>query len=329
MSENASGRPQDQAIAREVPLKRERFSTIERMVRNDDYRVVLSLGGGALPGLAGNIALLRILEELDLKPHIEEVWGTSAGAVVGGGWAAGTPAYDILDLVASLAEKGSVDANPLKFALSILASCKPLKRPLPDGVVAGKAFRKKIAGGLRVDRIEDCPTPFRAVACTDDGMGRTKVFRKGPMMPAIYSSMAIPGVMASYPGDDDGNTYFDGGLVEKTPLKSVIADHSRSSDQRKLLILASHFQNEAREKSTGLVKRFLATIYVLEELIWDYQIKEARERDDVTVTMLDPHLSGFSLFAFDKTVDAYLESRDAFANSIQNTSIVASLGGML
>ena len=110
------------------PLDPSRYSTLRRLVTDENNRVVLSLGGGALHGLCGNVSLLRLLEELELRPHIEEVWGTSAGAVVGGGWCTGTGALDILDRVRSLDRPGAVDVPMFRFANSSFQSSAEVLR---------------------------------------------------------------------------------------------------------------------------------------------------------------------------------------------------------
>ena len=68
MRQRASERARDAA----APLEPKRFAALRRMLTDDKHRVVLSLGGGALPGLAGNLALTRILEELELIGSIDE-----------------------------------------------------------------------------------------------------------------------------------------------------------------------------------------------------------------------------------------------------------------
>ena len=54
----------------------DRFKTLTRMVTGGEYRLVVSFGGGAVPGLAGNLALAHLLEQIDLKKHVEEVSST-------------------------------------------------------------------------------------------------------------------------------------------------------------------------------------------------------------------------------------------------------------
>jgi predicted acylesterase/phospholipase RssA len=314
-------------VEREHPVAAERFTSLRRLASDGGHRLVVSLGGGSLPGLAGNLALLRILEELELRQHVAEVWGTSAGAVVGAGWASGAPAHDILELVASLDRSGSLDFSRVRFGLSILLGVWPFRRPLPDGLIRGSRFLETIARGLRVATFEDCPIPFRCIACSDDGRATRKVFRRGPLLPAVFSSMSLPGIVVPRPGDADGNCYYDGGLVEKSPLISPIADHGRSGDPRKLLLLCTHFSNEAAQvRVQGFHRRFLHTIYALEELCWSYQLAEARARENVVVVLLNPHLDDPSLFDFARTVPHYTAARRTFTDLLQNAKLVQTFG---
>ncbi|MFQ5513316.1 MAG: patatin-like phospholipase family protein [Myxococcota bacterium] len=64
------------------PEIQERFSALRRHFMSPDTRVVLSLGSGGVK-LFAHATALRLLEMLDCAPHIDEIWGSSAGAVVG------------------------------------------------------------------------------------------------------------------------------------------------------------------------------------------------------------------------------------------------------
>lgn len=308
-------------------LDPERYTVLKRMCAREDHRLVLSLGGGAHPGLCGNLALISILQELELRPHVTEIWGTSAGAVVGGGWATGSSAEEILALVAGLDRRGALDFSLLRFALGVLMAIWPFRRPLPDGLIRGKWFRDAISRGLRVENIEDCEIPFRCIACSDDGTGRRKVFRRGPLLPAIFSSMSIPGIVIPMPGDAEGNCYYDGGLVEKTPLISPIAAHTQSGDPRKLLLLCTHYASEPRkEPARGFLHRFLDTIHVIEDVCWGYQLAEARQRKDVTLMVLNPHIDDPSLFNFARTDRSFREAKATFAELLENARIATTFG---
>ncbi len=321
-------RPSEQAREEATALEPKRFAALRRMLTDNRHRVVLSLGGGALPGLAGNLALTRILEELDLIGSIDEIWGTSAGAVIGGGIASGAPSDEILDLVAGLRAPGILDRAVLRFAWRLTRSATPfVRRPMPEGILPGENFLEAIRQGLRCETFDDCKIPFRCIACTDDGRATPKIFRRGQLVPAIFSSMALPGIMIPRPGDETGATYYDGGLVEKSPLRSPIADHGRSGDDRRLVVLCTHFFDPTRKgRKHTFLSRFLETLYALEEVAWEYQLAEARARDNVIVILLDPRLEEPSMFAFENTVPNYLRARDAFLDALQDGRLVATFG---
>ncbi len=311
----------------ERPLDPERYVVLRRLFDDENNRVVIGFGGGSLPGLCGNVALARILEELSLRERVDEIWGTSAGAVIGGGWATGSDALTILDLVRSLKAKGAVDFSLLKFATGILASLWPFRRPLPDGLIRGDVFWDTIDRGLKVKTFDECPTPFRCIACTDDGRASRKIFRRGPLLPAIFASMSMPGVVIPRPADAEGNCFYDGGLVEKSPLLSPVGEHLRSGDKRKLVLVVTHFGNEIHQTAAqGFYNRFLHTLYAMEEACWHYQLAEARERPNIVMVVLNPKLSDTALFKFAHTDMNYLACRERFADVLQNAKIAQTFG---
>jgi predicted acylesterase/phospholipase RssA len=313
----------------EAPLLPARYATLSRLLADPDTRTVVSFGGGSLSGLCGNLALAQLLEELGLRARVAEIWGTSAGAIIGGGWSTGTSPLAILDLVRSLDRRGALDFSILRFALAMLASLWPLRRPVPDGLLRGSAFLETIDAGLAVKTFEECPTPFQCIACSDDGHARRKVFRTGPLLPAIFASMSLPGIVIPHPVPQDGQCYYDGGLIEKTPLLSPIAAHFARGDGKKLLLIATHFGTEAFEGvARGFHQRFLASINALENLAWDYQLREARERERVTLMILNPRLGEPAMFDFSRTDRNYLAARARFADQLQNAHIALTFGAV-
>lgn len=89
----------------------------------------------------------RLLEQLDLRAHVDQVWGTSAGAVVGGGWASGSPAARILTEVHSLHRRASMDVRWGTLLKALLL--RPFGPRLPDGLVGGRHFAAAPTGGGR------------------------------------------------------------------------------------------------------------------------------------------------------------------------------------
>ncbi|MBI4878065.1 MAG: patatin-like phospholipase family protein [Planctomycetes bacterium] len=310
----------------DAPLERARYETLLRMAADPKHRLVVSLGGGSLPGVCGNLALLSILEELHLRGRVEEVWGTSAGAAVGGPWAAGASAAEIHALARKLDRPGTIDVPWLKLALAFLK--KPFGGTLPDGLVKGEKIAAVVRAALKVESFEQCAIPFRCIACTDDGYARRRVFRRGPLFPAIFASMTLPGIVmppALAAGQESG--YYDGGLVEKTPLLSPIAEHGRSGDERRLLVIATHYGNDnRRQRESGFLNRFLQSMFALEDLAWSYQLAEARARRDVALILLDPRIDDPELFNFANLERNYVIARQQFREALEDARIGLTFG---
>ena len=77
---------------------------------------------------------------------------------------------------------------------------------------------------LGMTAFEQLAVPLTVVA-TDINAGRPHVFRSGPLTPALLASAAIPGVFP--PLVQDGRAYYDGGIVENTPLALAVEQGAR------------------------------------------------------------------------------------------------------
>ncbi|HEU4342747.1 MAG TPA: patatin-like phospholipase family protein [Candidatus Binatia bacterium] len=318
----------DEILARrqqiEAPLDPNRYTALRRLVTDPDHRLVVCFGGGSAVALGANAALAQILEELDLKAHVSQVWGTSAGAIIAAGFAAGVGASEIRHRVK--AAEGSLDICWLRLVLSVLL--RPFGYPLPEGLIKGRRIAALIEAGLPVKTFEECPIPFRCIAVSDDGQARRTVLRQGPLLPAIYASMTLPGIFMPHgppPGHDC--SYYDGGIVEKTPLRSPISEHLRSGDSRKLLLLATHFRSHGHlPPARSFAHRFLQTIGALEDLAWPYQLAEARKYPNVVLVLLDPQIEVVNVLDLSLLERHYLQGREAFSDQLQNARLALSLG---
>ena len=81
------------------------------MASNPENFLAIGFGGGSVPGIAANTALMGLLDELGIREHIRQIWGTSAGAVVGAGYATGRSAPEMLEFVMSLDRPGTADVE--------------------------------------------------------------------------------------------------------------------------------------------------------------------------------------------------------------------------
>ena len=163
----------------------------------EDVTIGLALGVGAARGWA-HIGIIRGLIDIGIQPDI--VCGTSAGALVGGSYAAG----HLEEL-----EKWLLSLDRLSvarfFDLSLTSG----------GLIAGKRII-----GFFIDRfgdydIQSLPKTYGAVA-TDLMTGHEIWFRSGSLMDAVRASISMPGIFE--PFHLDGKWYVDGGIVNPVPV---------------------------------------------------------------------------------------------------------------
>jgi NTE family protein len=158
--------------------------------------VGLALSGGAARGVA-HVGVLKVLEEHGVE--IDCVAGTSAGAVVGGAYAAGMSIERLEEFGLSLRWR---DFGRLTLSRR--------------GVQSNERMEEYIRAFLPVNRFEDLPKPFAAVA-TDLHTGEAVVLRdEGDIGFAIRASCAVPGWYVPVT-DAQGRQLVDGGLVANLP----------------------------------------------------------------------------------------------------------------
>ncbi|MGH9943252.1 MAG: patatin-like phospholipase family protein, partial [Pyrinomonadaceae bacterium] len=159
-------------------------------------RVGLALSGGAARGVA-HVGVLKVL--LAAGVRVDCVAGTSAGAIVAGGFAAGLSVAEMEELSRSMRWR---DFGRLAFSRL--------------GIQSNARMEEFLRGRLPVTRFEDLATPFAAVA-TDLHSGAAVVLRdKGDIAFAIRASCAVPGWYVPVT-DTEGRQLVDGGLVANVP----------------------------------------------------------------------------------------------------------------
>jgi NTE family protein len=160
----------------------------------EPIRLGLALGGGAVRG-AAHIGVLEVLDRAGLEPAV--LTGTSAGALVGALYAAGTSPSDISKLARTLRWARLI--RPARTRKALFETSRLAL--FLDGVLDSRDFDALIR-------------PFAAVSC-DLTTGREVVLRDGPVATAVLASAAIPGVFP--PVDRDGQVLVDGSLVTMVP----------------------------------------------------------------------------------------------------------------
>jgi len=160
-------------------------------------RIGIALGGGAARGWA-HIGVLHALSQAGLEPDI--VVGTSIGSVVGGCYVAGQ--LEELEAFARKLTKrrvfGLLDFN---FGGS--------------GLISGQKLSEQLNAHLETVEIESLPKPFVAVA-TELKTGHEIWLSKGPLVPAMHASYALPGIFR--PVKVNNRWLIDGALVNPIPV---------------------------------------------------------------------------------------------------------------
>jgi NTE family protein len=175
-----------------------------------DPTFAVAFGGGGARGLA-HIHAIEALDELGIRPVA--IAGTSIGAIMGAGVAAGMSGKQIEDHARSIlcrradflgrmwsARPGSLTEMVGRFRLSQFSIERILHAFLPHQVP--HTFEEL---GISLQ-----------VTATDYYGHHVTVFREGDLRFALAASAAIPAVFA--PVVRDGRTYIDGGMYNPVPF---------------------------------------------------------------------------------------------------------------
>ncbi|HUO78882.1 MAG TPA: patatin-like phospholipase family protein [Steroidobacteraceae bacterium] len=185
-------------------------------------KVCLVLSGGGARGIA-HIGVLRVLEELHVP--LDCLVGTSAGAIIGGAYAAGSSPDEIETAIAAADWDKLLSDQPDRADRSVYA--KELERErigatevgqrglsvvLPRGIAGQhlQFYLQSLVSPAGRGAFDDLAIQYRAIA-TDFENGAMVVLDHGDLATSIRASMSVPGAFA--PVEIDGRILVDGGLV--------------------------------------------------------------------------------------------------------------------
>jgi NTE family protein len=242
------------------------------------------LSGGGTFG-AAQAGMLRALLEHGIVPDL--VVGTSAGAL-NAAFIAGQPDLDGVDRLAELwrtAPRGEIfPLRPGALAAGMTGRSNHL---IPNDGLA-----RWIDDSLTYDRIEDAVIPLHAVA-TDLLTSEAVVLSRGPVVPALLASAALPGIYP--PVEIDGRQLVDGGFAADIPLPQATA---LGGQDVWILPPADAGATEPPHSALGVLLRAMSGLL-------DRRLPietTASTPDGTTVRVLPPVSSaGRSMFDFDDT----------------------------
>jgi NTE family protein len=214
-----------------IPAHAQDGSTTKVESGSNRPRVGLALSGGGALGLA-EIGVIQWMQENHIP--IDQVAGTSMGAIIGAMYATGMSPDEMKTFAETINWDEALAPAPPYTQISyrrkqdrrdfLINAPLGLKHGLsgPNGYNPGQGV------GLLLDRIafpesgissfDDLPTPFRCVA-TDMQSGDEVILQNGSLAQAVRASMAIPGMFT--PVQINGRLLADGGMVQNIPVETV------------------------------------------------------------------------------------------------------------
>jgi NTE family protein len=177
----------------------------------------LVLGGGGARGYA-HIHVLEALDDLGVKPCV--IAGSSIGAIMGAGYAAGMRGEEVREFALSTFSNASQVMSRL-WRLRPDSFRSMIQETLPrfGELNAQKVLRAFLPEGLPAT-FEELVIPLKVTA-TDFYGNSVTVLEKGDLFPALAASAAIPGIFR--PEMIHGRVHVDGGIANPVAFDLVTA----------------------------------------------------------------------------------------------------------
>jgi len=253
----------------------------------EDHQLGLVLSGGGAKG-AAHAGVLKALEERNIRPDV--VSGTSAGAIVGALYCAGTSSDEILELFT----KTSL------FKPSYYTWKKP-------GLLNMNVFGKVLEPYFPDDNFEALEIPCYIVA-TDITNASQVVFSEGPLISRILASACFPIVFA--PLEIDGKLYADGGILNNFPTEPI-----RQSCRKLIGVNIQHIDPVGIEdlNSTFVVAQRIYSISTRFASVSKYQ--------NCDVVIAPPELNDYNTFDMYKIEKMYKIGYDAACEQLDKIDL--------
>jgi len=263
-------------------------------------RIGLALSGGAARGIA-HVGVLRALEENNIP--IDAITGASAGALIGGSYAAGLSIPQLEEL-----------AKNFRWRHTGRPSFSRL------GFQSNERMETFLRAHLPVTRFEDLKIPFAALAM-DLHKGSAVVFRdEGDVPFAIRASTCIPAFYVPV-RDGSGRWLVDGGLVASLPIS-----HARAFDVDYVIASDVNFDGARFFGDPKTALGVLAHVFVAVEKV---VANQDRDDADVLITPKVGHIRWDQTRRADELVklgyEATAESIDKIKSLIERKPVAAAV----
>ncbi len=269
-------------------------------------KIGLALSGGGTKAGA-HIGVLRVLEANRIP--IDYVAGTSAGAIIGGLYAAGLSPDDIEVAVAGIDWEDIMDDEPPRRDLPFRRKRDDLNylvkyRPgysegefkFPMGLVEGQKvtsfFRRHLGASAEIRDFDALPIPLRVIA-TNLETGESVVISSGDLSLAIRASMAIPLLFS--PVVIDERRLIDGGPSNNLPI-DVVRDMGAD------VVIAVDITSPLLEGEE--LDSILSVADQMTSILTQRTVRERVATLSETDVLIRPMLDGIGGLDFNKTLEA-------------------------
>ena len=271
-------------------------------------KVGLVLSGGGAKG-AAHIGVLKYIEEVGLP--IDYIAGTSMGSIIGGMYALGYSADEILDIISHVdwdrLMSDEVDRKEISYKRKQESSnqlltipfhmttdkeelqLRSFKNSLPTGIVSGdnllNLFNSLSIGYADPMTYDELPIPFICIA-TNMMNGEAEVMNKGVFSKSLRASMAIP--ILFNPVMIDNTLYVDGGLVSNFP-----AEQCRAMGADYVIGVS---MSPGLESDPNNLSSIFSQVKQIKEIITDKEFDNYHKMCDIFIS---PDLKGVGMLSFD------------------------------
>jgi len=323
-------------------LGRERFPNLYALLQDEKARVALSLGAGGLK-LFAHAPALRLIEHLGCGERIDEVWGTSAGALAALLYCHGLSPQAIEQTGYDLyTGRYRLDLRPSKLHVVKEVLREVLLPPSGDATDAGFV---DCARGLQRMLSEYCNVirparPLYVLAFNlDEGRVEAltpesvpehlrEIATQTDAREATFASCAVPLLFMprSITRPDGAAHYVDGSTTEDVPLRSIVRkwDLDRAagveSRERLIILYVKLSSPSAAKRSTngrlGKVRLLQAVATASMQALHERDVELIAARPDVCLLPLELREPGTEFFEISR-IPAYIRrARESFPEQL-------------
>lgn len=268
--------------------------------RSGGLTFALALGGGGARGLA-HIHVIETLDELGIEPVA--IAGSSIGAIMGAGMAAGISGVEIHEFAQSiLGRRGQVASRIWKSRPGTL------REAVAGGFRLGQFEISRILKAFLPEAVPECfedlKIPLKVTGTDFYGHG-VKVMESGDLLSALAASAAIPALFR--PVTRDGCLLIDGGICDPVPfdLLQGMADITIAID-----VVGAPEPVEGKVEPSAIDLMFGVSQIMMQSII---ELKLERQRPEI---FLRPPVSRFRVMDFLK-VDEVMNETAAIRDELK------------